>query len=127
MLDSSSALFTTAGPPKWTASAGYDHTFRLSNGSSLNAALSGQYLSERYTGFEFVAAQKAASARTYDFDVSYVSPSGRLMLGAFVHNIDNEPVYTGGSVQGFAPPLVYATVGPPRTYGIRLRYDFEGR
>ena len=113
--------------PKWTASAGYDHTFRLSNGSSLNAALSGQHLSERYTGFEFVAAQKAASARTYDFDVSYVSPSGRLMLGAFVHNIDNEPVYTGGSVQGFAPPLVYATVGPPRTYGIRLRYDFEGR
>jgi hypothetical protein len=74
-----------------------------------------------------VAPQRAAAARTYDFDLSYTSSSGKLLIGGYVHNIDDEPVYTGGSVQGFAPPLVYATVGPPRTYGIRLRYDFEGK
>jgi iron complex outermembrane recepter protein len=111
--------------PKWTASAGYDHTFRFTNGSSLNAALSGQYASERYTGFEFVSSQLADSYQTFDFDLTYVSQSGKLLLGAFVHNIDDEPVYTGGSVQGFAPPLVYATIGPPRTYGVRARYNFD--
>jgi iron complex outermembrane receptor protein len=111
--------------PKWAASMGYDHTFRFTNGSSLNAALSGQYSSERYTGFEFVTPQLADAAGTFDFDLTYVSRSGKFLLGAFVHNLDNEPVYTGGSVQGFAPPLVYATVGPPRTYGVRARYNFD--
>ena len=111
--------------PKWAASMGYDHTFRFTNGSNLNAALSGQYSSERYTGFEFVTPQLADASRTFDFDLTYVSQSGKFLLGAFVHNIDNEPVYTGGSVQGFAPPLVYATVGPPRTYGVRARYNFD--
>jgi iron complex outermembrane recepter protein len=111
--------------PKWSASVGYEHTFRFAGGASLNAAVSGNYASERYTGFEFVRSQLADASETFDFDVTYVSGSGKWSLGAFVHNIGDEPVYTGGSVQGFAPPLVYATIGPPRTYGVRARYNFD--
>lgn len=117
--------FSLPRAPKWAASVGYEHTFNFSGGSAINAALSGQYSSERYTGFEFVGSQLADASQTYDVDLTYLSSNGKWSLGAFVHNVGNEPVYTGGSVQGFAPPLVYATIGPPRTYGVRARYTFD--
>jgi iron complex outermembrane receptor protein len=117
--------FALPRAPKWVASAGYEHVFHFPGGSMLSAALSGEYASSRYTGFEFVQPQLADAAGTFDVDVTYVSTSGKWSLGAFVHNIGEEAVYTGGSVQGFAPPLVYATIGPPRTFGVRARYNFD--
>jgi iron complex outermembrane receptor protein len=110
---------------EWVASFGYDHTFRLGNGATLNAALSGQYGSERWLGFEFVPTQRADAYEVFDVDLTYAAPDGRWSLAAFVHNIGDEAVYSGGSVQGFAPPLVYATIGPPRTYGVTLNYRFD--
>jgi hypothetical protein len=38
----------------------------------------------------------------------------------------DEAVYAGAGVHAFAPPLTYATIAPPRTYGVRLRYEFGG-
>jgi len=110
---------------EWVASLGYDHTFRLASGATLNAALSAQYGSERYLGFEFVSQQRADAYELFDFAVTYVDAGGKWSIAAFVHNIGDEAVYTSGSVQGFAPPLVYATIGPPRTYGATLRYSFD--
>ncbi|MEP7245871.1 MAG: TonB-dependent receptor, partial [Gammaproteobacteria bacterium] len=117
--------FALPRAPKWAASLGYEHVFRFSGGANLSAAVNGQYASSRYTGFEFVQSQRADSSETYDVDVTYSSASGKWSLGAFVHNVGEEAVYTGGSVQGFAPPLVYATIGPPRTFGVRARYNFD--
>jgi iron complex outermembrane receptor protein len=117
--------FALPRAPKWAASLGYDHTFRISGAGAINAAVSGQYTSSRYMGFEFVRNQLADSTETYDVDVTYTAESGKWSLGAFVHNVGDEAVYTAGSVQGFAPPLVYATIGPPRTYGVRARYNFD--
>jgi len=111
--------------PKWSASLAYDHTFRITDGAIVNAAISGQYGSPRWLGFEFVPAQDAASYQLFDVDLTYVSASGKWSIAGFVHNVADEAVYTGGAVQGFAPPLVYATIAPPRTYGVRVKYDFQ--
>lgn len=110
--------------PKWTASLAYEHTFHLPGGANLNAGLTGQYASERWLGFEFVQNQRAAAYETFDVDLTYVSANSKWSISGFVHNVTDEAVYTGGAVQAFAPPLVYATIGPPRTYGARLRFNF---
>lgn len=110
---------------EWVASLDYDHTFNLANGASLNAAAGAKYGSERWLGFEFVEPQRADAYEIFDFDLTYLDAGGRWSIAAFVHNIGDEAVYTGGSVQGFAPPLVYATIGPPRTYGATFRYSFD--
>lgn len=111
--------------PDWAASAAYDHTFRFANGASLNARVSGHYTGERWLNFEYVATEFVDANEVFNFDLTFVSPAGNWTLGAFVHNIDDEAVYTGGGEQGFAPPLVYATIGPPRTYGVRVQYAFD--
>jgi len=46
-------------------------------------------------------------------------------VAGYVRNLTDKAAYTGGAVQGFAPPLVYATIAAPRTYGLRLRYDLR--
>lgn len=111
--------------PRWAASLGYDHIFRLGNAGQITAAVAGQYASERLLGFEFVANQRAEAYEIFDLDLTYAAPSGQWTLTGFVHNIADEAVYSAGSVQGFAPPLVYATIGPPRTYGARVQYNFD--
>jgi iron complex outermembrane receptor protein len=111
--------------PQWVASAAYEHTFRFGNGSSVSARVSGQYTDARWLNFEYVATERADSNEVYNLDLTYVSPHGNWTISAFVHNLDDEAVYTGGGEQGFAPPLVYATIGAPRTYGARLQYAFD--
>jgi iron complex outermembrane receptor protein len=71
------------------------------------------------------ATERVGSSEVYNFDLAYASPQGNWVVSGFVHNIDDEAVYTGGGEQGFAPPLVYATIGAPRTYGVRLQYSFD--
>jgi iron complex outermembrane receptor protein len=111
--------------PEWAASAAYEHTFTFSNGSALSARLSAQYTGARWLNFEYVATERVGSSEVYNFDLAYASPKGSWVVSGFVHNIDDEAVYTGGGEQGFAPPLVYATIGAPRTYGVRLQYSFD--
>lgn len=111
--------------PQWVASAAYEHTFRFGNGSSLGARLSGHYTDARWLNFEYVAPERVDSNTVYNFDLTFVSPGGNWAVAGFAHNIGDEAVYTGGGEQGFAPPLVYATIGPPQTYGVRLQYSFQ--
>jgi len=111
--------------PQWVASAAYEHTFRFGDGSSLAARLSGQYTDARWLNFEYVATERVGANEVYNFDLTYVSPQGDWAIAGFVHNIGDEAVYTGGGEQGFAPPLVYATIGAPQTYGLRLQYSFD--
>jgi len=111
--------------PQWVASAAYEHKFSFGNGSSLAARLSGQYTDARWLNFEYVATERVGSNEVFNFDLTYVSPQANWAIAAFVHNIGDEAVYTGGGEQGFAPPLVYATIGAPQTYGLRLQYSFD--
>jgi iron complex outermembrane receptor protein len=110
--------------PKWSGAASFTQEFGLGNGGALIADVSAQFASKRWLGYEFVSMQRADGYALLSADLTYQSPGQRWSVAAFVRNITNEAVYTGGGVQAFAPPLVYATIAPPRTYGVRLRYDF---
>jgi iron complex outermembrane receptor protein len=110
--------------PRWSGAAMFSHRFELGGGHKLLAAVTGQFASARWLGFEYVPTQRSGSYATLDADLTWTSPGGRWTIAGFVHNVTKEAVYTGGGVQAFAPPLVYATIAPPRTFGLRVRVNF---
>jgi iron complex outermembrane receptor protein len=111
--------------PEWSGSASYDHTFSLAGGAELNAMGSVFFAAQRWGNFDYVAPEKEPSYATLDFDLAYTAPGAKWSLSTYVHNLTNENVYLGGGEQGFAPPLTYSTIAPPRTYGVRLRYNIQ--
>src|SRR5262249_14356095 len=100
--------------PEWAGTASYDHTLGLTNGGELNAMISAFFASRRWANFDFVATELQPSYVVFDFDLSYTTPSANWTLSGYIHNLSNENVYLGGGEQAFAPPLVYASVAPPR-------------
>ena len=82
------------------------------------------FASGRWLGFDYVPPERAGSYATFDASLTYTDPAASWSVAGYVRNIGNEAVYTGAGVHGFAPPLTYATIAPPRTYGVRLRYMF---
>jgi iron complex outermembrane receptor protein len=110
--------------PKWSGAATYAHTFDLPAGDTVVFDTTAQFASSRWLGFDYVEAERADGYVTFDANLTYSAPNRQWSVAAFVRNIGEEAVYTGAGVHAFAPPLTYATIAPPRTYGVRLRYNF---
>jgi iron complex outermembrane recepter protein len=114
--------------PEWSGSASYDHDFELSNGATLTAGLSAQFASERWLDFAYQPNGLAPEYVTYDAELTYAAPGETWSVTGWIENIGEEPVYTTGSnivplsPNGFNYYTV--TIGPPRTYGVRLRANF---
>jgi iron complex outermembrane recepter protein len=118
------AGFQLARAPTWTGSTSLDHHFDLPNGAALVAGASAQFSASRWASVDFIPEERASSYVVGNFDLNYTSPGGRWMLAAFVHNLSNAFVVTGGTIHQFAPPEFYETVNPPRTYGGRFSVNF---
>lgn len=110
--------------PQWSGAATYAHTFDLPRGDTIVLDGTMQFASSRLLGFDYVEAEDVGGYATFDANLTYTSPNRDWSVAAFVRNIGDEAVYTGAGVHAFAPPLTYATIAPPRTYGVRLRYNF---
>jgi len=110
--------------PKWSGAATYAHTFDLPQGDTIVLDGTMQFASRRWLGFDYVEPEDVGGYATFDVNLTYTSPDEDWSVAAFVRNIGNEAYYTGAGVHAFAPPLTYATIAPPRTYGVRLRYNF---
>lgn len=110
--------------PTWTGSAGWEHGFELPNGGELVARPSAHFSSARWGAVDFTVNERLPGYVVGDFDLTYFPQRANWSATGFVHNIGNEAVYTGGIQQSFAPPLFYATISPPRTYGARFNIGF---
>jgi iron complex outermembrane receptor protein len=110
--------------PKWSGAATYAHTFDLPRGDTIVLDGTMQFASSRWLGFDYVEPEHVGGYATFDANLTYTSPNLDWSVAAFARNIGDEAVYTGAGVHAFAPPLTYATIAPPRTYGVRLRYNF---
>jgi len=110
--------------PKWSGAASYARTFDLGRGDTVVLDGSMQFASSRWLGFDYVEPQRAGAYATFDASLTYNAPDRNWSVAAYVRNIGEKAVYTGAGVHGFAPPLTYATIAPPRTFGVRLRYNF---
>lgn len=110
--------------PKWSGAATYAHTFNLPRGDTIVLDGTMQFASSRWLGFDYVPPEHVGGYASFDANLTYTAPKRNWSVAAYVRNIGEEAVYTGAGVHAFAPPLTYATIAPPRTYGVRLRYEF---
>jgi iron complex outermembrane receptor protein len=82
------------------------------------------FASRRWLGLDCVPPENVGSHAMFEANLTYSSPNRDWSVAAYGRNIGREAAYTGADVHAFAPPLTCATIAPPRTYGVRLRYSF---
>lgn len=115
--------FQLVRTPLWSGTARYEHIFPLENGASLVAGLDTQFATERWLAVDFIQNERTKPYATGNFDLTYNAPDARWSLSAYVRNFTNAAVYTGG-FESLVPRTVFATINPPRTFGLRLRANF---
>jgi iron complex outermembrane receptor protein len=118
------AGFQMARTPTWSGTAGYSHVFPLANGGDIEFAPDLTFASSRWVEAAFVPNDRAESYVVYNASLTYHAPKDRYSLQAFVRNISEEAVYTGGQQDPFLNGYVGLNIADPRTYGARLRVNF---
>lgn len=129
--------------PQFKGQLGYQHTQPL--GSDLGSLIfssdmvvsSGYFLSTDYlngsqaytdapplgSGVTRYPNEWTGGYATFDASLTWDAPH-HLALTAWARNIGNRAVYTQAVSNTFVLGMVEATIAAPRTYGVRLRYDF---
>jgi iron complex outermembrane recepter protein len=120
--------------PAWTGSLGYDYAFRFGNGDDLSPGVKMQASSGMYLSPDFITSGYNGGYAWFDTDLAYHHKA--FTATAWVHNIGNTAVYTGGFRYPFSlsekapfplegdPSTFYADIRPPRTFGLTLKADF---
>lgn len=109
--------------PQWSGKLGFAHIFDLPNDATVTASLRDQYSSPTVLDITYAPTARMGSWSVFDADLTYDSPK-KWSVTAWVRNIGNKAVYTGGSLYPFTPGVYYATIRPPRTFGARLTVNF---
>lgn len=110
--------------PEFTARGDYTHVFQLGGGATLTFNAAGNYVSSKYLTIDYLPVGKADSTFTADLNLSFAPAGNRFTIGAFVRNLTDEAVYTGGSQHQQIANVFYANINPPRTYGVRAQVNF---
>ena len=107
--------------PRWSGLLGYEHTWRLDQGSSVtlsaNSKISGKYLI--VVGSQDPDDIQHAYTMT-DASLAYHWPHDKYVFRLWVKNIENSPVNVYGQGQNFH---LYG-IEPPRTYGATVAVKF---
>jgi iron complex outermembrane receptor protein len=110
--------------PRLTGRASYEHLFRFADRGDVRLALTGVYSSSKYLTIDYLQAGKQGQVFTGDVDATFEPAGRRYSVTAFVHNVTNRAVYTGGSEHQQIAGFFYANINPPRTVGIRGQVNF---
>ena len=108
--------------PDWTISAGYYHDFHLSKGY-VRANVDTRYESSFWGDFRHSIGTRQKAYIMSNASLTYYADDDRWSIGAWIKNIENEPVQGAvgaGGVPG--PAIVYLM--PPRTYGLRATFSY---
>lgn len=107
--------------PDWTVSAGYQHDFIFASGH-LRARAETRYEGAFWGTFNHARGTQQLHYFKSDASLTYVD-NDQWTLGAWIKNIENEPVLAATTTGQFGP-YGDAFIEPPRTYGVRLTVDF---
>ena len=112
----------TANAPKWAINVGYERTFPLSDELSLVAGARANIESSRYMNTNYREEEKQDGFMMADAFLTLDSLGGWNITG-FINNITDKEVLARA---GTRPILDFpvGTLRPPRTYGVRLGFDF---
>jgi iron complex outermembrane receptor protein len=113
-----------ARAPKWSGTAGYSHSFFLSDGGAIKLGGDLRFASERFLNQNFMpGAGEDEGYLVANAEAGYTFPGDKVVIAGFVRNLTNEVVYTGGLTTAIPGEFV-AQVAAPRTYGVRAAVAF---
>lgn len=112
----------TVNSPKWAINVGYERTFELSGDLSLVAGGRANIESSRFMNANYRPEERQDGFVMADAFLTLESQSGWSVTG-FVNNITDEAVLARA---GTRPILDFpvGTLRPPRTYGVRVGFNF---
>ena len=112
--------------PKWSGNLGLSQQFGLGNAGDLVFDADMAFASKRFVTADFTAAQLARSYQNISASITYNAPADRWFVGAYVRNLTNEKIYTGGGGHqaAFVTGWNTSNIAPPRTYGARAGVRF---
>lgn len=109
--------------PDWTLSVGYTHAFPMGNGGEIEVGARSK-ISDEYCFLNFVnrAYFCQGDYTRSDADITYNAPNDRWYVQGFVKNIENDLQIT----TVFGPPSTRRSIQTtaPRTYGVRVGFEF---
>jgi iron complex outermembrane receptor protein len=111
--------------PRWTITAGYDHIFDLGGAGQVTASVYSRFKSDYFLGvFNYRDSRQTAFTQT-DLSLTYQPASRNFSIQAFVRNLEDEqPLAFGNLTAAGADDIFTWQFGAPRTYGVRLGFDF---
>ena len=113
----------TVQSPKWIANINYEHTFELGSDLELTAGARTSLSSSFYLNANFQENERQGSFMTSDAYLTLEGPGKRWSISGYINNIEDKVIFARA---GNRPILnfSYATLRPPRTYGVRVGYRF---
>lgn len=100
-------------------------TIPLANGARVELNARAHYQSKTLTSLEFLPEQFQGSYWIVDAQATYRSADGRWSAGAYVNNLFDEAVIGQTFLLTYAATHPsWAILRPPRTYGVRLGFNF---
>ena len=113
----------TVQSPRWVANFNYEHTFELGGGLDLIAGARTSLSSSFYLNANFQENERQGAFMTSDVYLTLEGPDKKWSITGYVNNLEDEVIFAR---TGNRPVLnfSYATLRPPRTYGVRLGYHF---
>jgi len=112
-----------ARAPKWALQGGWSHSFFLPQGAKIVASIDAQYNSSYKLDVTAVGFLTQKSFAIVNADLGFHSAGGHWSTAAWIKNISNRAVYNDARRYG-ASSFSGADIRPPRTFGVRLSYDF---
>ena len=108
--------------PAWTVTAGYSHDFTLHSGY-IRARADARYESSYWGDFAHVAGDRLGNFLLVDASLTYYSENERWSFGIWGKNLSDKAV-PGSSALGGIPGPTATQLGPPRTFGARLTFNY---
>jgi iron complex outermembrane receptor protein len=113
--------------PKWSSMLTYRHTFNLSVTSDLAA----EVRSHIQSGVDLLMgakpfAQQSGYSKT-ELSLSYINKPSQITVTAWVDNVENSAVLTNAQASfnaGNGDPTFWGNLLDPRTYGVRVLWNF---
>ncbi|MCX9147424.1 TonB-dependent receptor [Erythrobacter sp. WG] len=111
--------------PAWTLNLGYDHDFKIGDIGTLTASIFSVFKSAYFTDiFNYNDSRQGSFTQT-DANLTFRPTGGQWFIQAFVRNIENErPLSFAAFVVAGADRIYNWQFAPPRTYGMRVGFDF---
>lgn len=107
--------------PEWTINLGLEQTVRVGSGE-FAATVEGRYRSDRVLGFQQLPTGNAGEDVTIDASLSYRPDDIGFSITAFVRNLTDRAIKA--TYQIGAGNVTSSVYEPPRTFGVRVGYEF---